>query len=55
MRHPCLPKGRACGLNGTYEYIEGKNSKIGDENPYDFWDEYEKNYAWCIGSQKRGH
>ena len=38
------------GLNTTSEYREGQLSKT-DDNPYDFWDEYEKHYAWDIGRQ----
>jgi len=42
-------------LHLTPEYDEGKDSKINDKNPYSFFDEYEKHYAWDIGSQNRGH
>ncbi len=37
-------------LHLTPEYLEGKNSES-RENPYDFWDEYEKHYAFDIGRQ----
>ena len=45
-------KGRACALHLTKEYEEGKNTEPGSINPYDFFDEYEKHYAFCIGQQK---
>jgi len=51
---PLIPKGRAMALNLTPEYDEGTASNKNDKNPYDFFDEYEKHYAWDIGSQKRG-
>jgi hypothetical protein len=35
------------------EYKEGQLSKAGDKNPYDFFDEYEKSYAWDVGSQEK--
>jgi hypothetical protein len=56
MKHPVMPKGRACRLDLTPEYEEGRLSNKEDVNPYDFfgdWDEYERHYAWDIGSQKR--
>ena len=46
-------KGRACALHLTPEYEEGKNAIYRSPNPYDFWDEYEKHYAWDIGNQKK--
>ena len=53
-RHAGVPKGRACGLHLTDEYFQGQTAgQVGDEytNPYDFFDEYEKHYAWDIGYQ----
>jgi hypothetical protein len=44
-------KGRACALHLTPEYEEGARAKPRSQNPYDFWDEYEKHYAWDIGNQ----
>ena len=52
-KYPGIPKGRACRLDLTPEYEDGKNSNCNDKNPYDFFDEYEKHYAWDIGSQTR--
>lgn len=45
-------KGRACALHLTKEYVEGFQAKT-DKNPYDFFDQYEEHYAWCIGYQER--
>ena len=45
-------KGRACALNLTKEFEEGKVSLPRSLNPYDFFDEYEKHYAWDIGNQE---
>ena len=45
-------KGRACTLHLTEEYVEGLHSST-STNPYCFWDEYEKYYAFCIGNQRR--
>lgn len=58
--YPICPKGKAVALHLTDEYQEGYfASYLGcpysTENPYDFFDEYEKNYAWCIGYQKGKH
>ena len=47
---PLIPKGRAMALHLTPEYEEGVNSDS-DVNPYDYFDNYEKCYAWCIGHQ----
>ena len=50
-----IPKGRACGLNLSPEYAEGQLAgQIGApyKNPYDYWDEYTKHYAWDIGYQE---
>jgi hypothetical protein len=55
--YPLCCKGRAMALHLTPEYEEGKRSWHPDNgggictNPYDFWDEYEKHYAWDIGRQ----
>lgn len=57
-KHPTMPKGRACRLDLTPEYEEGRLSNKEDVNPYDFfgdWAEYERHYAWDIGRQKREH
>ena len=48
-----LCKGRACALHLTPEYEEGRLEPPRSTNPYDFFDEYEKHYAWDIGNQKR--
>lgn len=56
--HPLVPKGEACRLDLSPEYQEGivfgllKN----DKNPYDFFNDYLKYYAWDMGYQvgKRG-
>lgn len=50
---PLIPKGRAMALHLTPEFRDGKVSSTDDKNPYDFFDEYEKHYAWDIGSQQR--
>lgn len=47
-----IPKGRACALHLAPEFTEGTEASKRDNNPYDFWDEYEKHYAWDIGNQK---
>lgn len=39
-------------LHLTKEYREGQVAKPRSNNPYDFFDEYEKHYAWDIGNQK---
>lgn len=52
MRTPMLPKGKAMALHLTEEYNEGKTS-LSDINPYDYWNEYTKHYAWCIGKQNQ--
>ncbi len=44
-------KGKACALHLTPEYDEGKLALPRSQNPYDFFDEYEKHYAWDIGNQ----
>ena len=51
MRSPLVPKGRAMSLHLTKEYQEGKMSCKFETNPYDFFNEYEKHYAWDIGRQ----
>lgn len=53
--YPICPKGKAVALHLTLEFAKGKSmALIGlpHDNPYDFFDEYEKNYAWSIGWQK---
>jgi len=50
--HPLMPKGKACRLDLSDEYVEGKNAPYRSTNPYDFWDEYVKYYSWDIGNQK---
>lgn len=45
-------KGRACALHLTEEYKEGQRALPRSNNPYDFFDNYEKHYAWDIGNQK---
>ena len=52
MRTFCVPKGDACALHLTREYREGQVANPHSRNPYDFFDEYEKHYAFCIGNQK---
>ena len=47
-------KGRACALHLTYEYRLGREAMPRERNPFDFWDEYEKHYAWDIGNQSTG-
>lgn len=49
--HPLLPKGKACALHLTIEYVEGRNAEPRSQNPYDFFDDFEKHYAWDIGNQ----
>ena len=51
-KHPLMPKGRACRVDLMNEYQEGQNS-VTNDNPYDFWDDYEKHYAWDVGRQER--
>ena len=51
MRSVVMPKGAACALHLTPEYEEGKDAEPRSVNPYDFWDEYEKHYAFDIGNQ----
>jgi len=54
MRTPLVPKGRAMGLQMTDEWTAGFRAgslKYKYENPFDFFDEYEKHYAFCIGFQ----
>ena len=46
-------KGSACALHLTPEYVEGRASLSRSENPYNFWDEYTKHYAWDIGNQEQ--
>ena len=48
-------KGAACALHLTPEYDEGRQAAPRSQNPYDFFDEYEKHYAWDIGNQKVRH
>lgn len=43
-------KGRACALHLTPEYKEGQEALPRANNPYDFFDEYEK--ALCMGYRK---
>ena len=50
MRTALVCKGSAMALHLTSEYEEGKAAKT-NINPYDFWDEYTKHYAWDIGRQ----
>lgn len=48
------PKGKAMGLHMSNEFIEGREAfERGDafDNPYNFFDDYEKHYAWAIGYQ----
>lgn len=55
MFSPAMPKGDACALHLTKEYKEGYwYARTGgpNDNPYDFWDSYNENYAWVIGWQK---
>lgn len=52
MKTWVIPKGRAMALHLSEEYREGKLANT-DINPYDFWDEYEKSYAWDMGWQWR--
>ena len=40
-------------LHLTDEFTEGYNAEINTKNPYDFFDEYEKSYAWDMGNQRR--
>jgi hypothetical protein len=53
---PAVPKGRACGLNQSNEYIEGALARHKGEangaNPYNFFDKYEENYGWDMGWQE---
>ncbi len=53
MKHPLIPKGSAQSLHLTKEYKEGKKAEPRSENPYDFYDQYNKHYAWDIGNQER--
>jgi len=46
-------KGRACALHLTPEYKAGQLALPRATNPFDFFDEYEKHYAWDIGNQKQ--
>ncbi len=52
-KHPLVPKGKACALHLTKEYEEGLLATKRADNPYSFFDEYEKHYAFDIGNQKR--
>ncbi len=52
MKHPIMPKGSACALHLTEEYNEGRRACSRSNNPYDFFDEYVKHYAWDIGNQR---
>lgn len=50
-----MPKGDACALHLTPEYRHGRVAGMNSwsyTNPYDFFDDYEKHYAWDIGYQK---
>lgn len=51
--HPIIPKGDAMALHESEEYSEGiASAKLNNNiNPYDYFDEYLKHYAWCIGNQ----
>jgi len=44
-------------LKGIYQaaYLDGLSDTIAYENPYDFFDEYEKHYNYCIGFQAGRH
>lgn len=53
MRHPLLPKGRACAVHLTEEYKQGQLAAPRSQNPYDFFDQYEEHYAWDVGNQIR--
>ena len=48
------PKGKAMALHLSPEYQEGIEARKQGitKNPYDFWNEYLKYYAWDIGNQK---
>ena len=37
-------------IHSTKAYEEGYSGLF--KNPYDFWNEYEKHYAFCLGEQK---
>jgi len=50
-KFPAVPKGQACALHYTVEYVEGRQATKRSKNPYDFWNEYTKHYAWDIGNQ----
>jgi len=52
MRSPMIPKGRAMALHLTKEFQDAMISES-DQNPYDFWNQYEQHYAWDMGKQKR--
>ena len=48
------PKGKAMALHLTREYADGNIAGFTGEpndNPYDFFDNYEEYYAWDIGWQ----
>lgn len=54
-KYPAIPKGEACRLDLTTEYDEGyRAAKDGcpNDNPYDYFDQYTKCYAWIIGWYK---
>ena len=53
MKHPLIPKGSAQSLHLTKEYKEGQKAESRSENPYEFYDQYNKHYAWDIGNQER--
>lgn len=52
---PACPKGAAMALHLTPEYEDGnqayRDGKKNNENPFDFFDDYAKCYAWDIGWQ----
>jgi len=53
MKHPLMPKGSACALHLTNEFKEGQQAEPRTINPYDFFDEYTKHYAFDIGNQEK--
>jgi hypothetical protein len=50
---PLCCKGTAMACHLMPEYEEGRIAPIRSTNPYDFWNEYVKHYAWDIGNQIR--
>jgi len=54
VRHALIPKGAAMALHLTKEFNDGvldAQAQIKNRNPFDFFDEYEKYYAYDIGYQ----